>query len=160
MKYPGCVLEFTDQRNKELLNAFRQTCRKKQYIDVEEISCEIVNSPCSRFWVSEERAMIVINAMFKGKNVLCSMRPTKREMFLEIYRRILSIKKTHPNKPLAELVVKVVNSPAPKFYMVPRSAMEIIYKIKKGFYKDPDNKMQKKYNENARRDEELERMRR
>ena len=33
-----------------------------------------------------------------------------------------------------ELVLKAVNSPAPKFYMTPRSAMETIYKIKKGFY--------------------------
>lgn len=62
------------------------------------------------------------------------MRPSKREMFTEIYNRVVALKKHRPDAPLLDLVAKVVNSPAPKFYMKPRCAMEIIYKIKKGFY--------------------------
>ena len=134
MKYHGCILEFTDERNDELMRAFREAINKRTFIDITEISEEVVNMPCSRFWVSEERAMVVVTALIKGKPVLDTMRPTKREMFQEIYNRVLDYQKHFPDASLFELVLKAVNSPAPKFYMTPRSAMEIIYKIKNGFY--------------------------
>lgn len=135
MKYHGCILEFTKERNDELMNAFRSAVAKSKFIDITEISEIVVNTPCSRFWVSEERAKVVIAAMLKGKPILKIMRHTKREMFIEIHKRVLELKKTKPAAPLLELVTEVVNSPAPKFYMRPRCAMEIIYKIKSGFYK-------------------------
>ena len=134
MKYHGCILEFTDERNDELMRAFREAINKRTFIDITEISEEVVNMPCSRFWVSEERAMVVVAALIKGKPVLDAMRPTKREMFKEIYSRVLDYQKQFPDTSMFELVLKAVNSPAPKFYMTPRSAMETIYKIKKGFY--------------------------
>lgn len=134
MKYHGCILEFTDERNKELMKAFRETIKKRTFIDITEISEEIVNMPCSRFWVSEERAMVVVAALIKGRPVLDAMRPTKREMFQEIYNRVLDLQKEFPGASIFQLALKAVNSPAPKFYMTPRSAMETIYKIKKGFY--------------------------
>lgn len=134
MKYHGCILGFTDERNEELMRAFREAINKRTFIDITEISEEVVNMPCSRFWVSEERAMVVVSAMMKGKHVLNAMRPTKQEMFKEIYSRVLALQKQLPELSMFELVLKAVNSPAPKFYMTPRSAMETIYKIKKGFY--------------------------
>ena len=134
VKYPGCVLEFTDERNKELMRAFREAISKSDFIDIAKISEVIVNTPCSRFWVSEERAMVVVAALIKGKPALNAMRPTKREMFTEIYNRVIEMQKKRPDAALFELVMKAVNSPAPKFYMRPRCAMEVIYKIKKGFY--------------------------
>lgn len=134
MKYHGCILEFTHDRNTELMAAFRKAIAKHRFIDIKAISVEVVNTPCSRFWVSEERAMVVILALLKGKPVLNAMRPTKREMFQEIYNRVLALKNQSPDVPLSTLVHNAVNSPAPKFYMTPLSAMEIIYKIKKGHY--------------------------
>lgn len=133
MKYHGCILEFTDKRNEELMNAFRKAIAERDFIDITEVSQVIVNMPCSRFWVSEERAMVVVAALSKGKPVLDTMRPTKREMFQEIYNRVTAIRETS-NEPLFDIVMRVVHSPAPKFYMRPRCAMEIIYKIKKGYY--------------------------
>ncbi len=135
MKHHGCILEFTDERNDELMRAFREAINKRTYINITEISEEVVNMPCSRFWVSEERAMVVVAALISGKPVLDAMRPTKREMFQEIYNRVINLKKQSPKASMFELVIKAVNSQAPKFYMTPRSAMETIYKIKKGFYK-------------------------
>ena len=78
--------------------------------------------------------MVVVAALIKGKPVLDAMRTTKREMFQEIYSRVQKYQKQFPDASLSELVLKAVNSPSPKFYMTPRSAMEIIYKIKKGHY--------------------------
>ena len=134
MKYRGCILEFTHQRNDELMRAFREALDKRPFIDISEVSEVIVNMPCSRFWVSEERAMVVVSAILKGKPVLDTMRPTKREMFQEIFNRVALLRQQQPHAQLFDLVMEVVNSPAPKFYMRPRCAMEIIYKIKKGFY--------------------------
>lgn len=134
MKHHGCILEFTHHRNAELMKAFREVISGRTFIDIAEVSAEIVNRPCSRFWVSEERAMVVINAMLRNKPILSVMRPTKQEMFREIYRRVMDMKQQPPDLSLFDCVIKVVNSPAPKFYMTPRSAMETIYKIKKGFY--------------------------
>ena len=125
---------FTDERNVELMRAFKDAITKSKHIVITEISEIIVNTPCSRFWVSEERAMVVVAALMRGKDILHNMRATKREMYTEIYARVIDLQKQHPHTPLLELVTKVVNSPAPKFYMRPRCAMEIIYKIKKGFY--------------------------
>ncbi len=130
----GCVLEFTHERNKELMRAFRQTISKSKHIDITEISETIVNMPCSRFWVSEERATVVVAALLKGKSILNGMRTTKREMFTEIFNRAIALQQQYPNETLTTLVTRVVNSPAPKFYMKPRCAMEIIYRIKRGFY--------------------------
>lgn len=135
MKYHGCILEFTEKRNKELMKAFREAIGKRSFLYIKEISEDVVNMPCSRFWVSEERAMVVVAALLKGIPILDAMRPTKREMFQEIYNRVIELQKQIPNTSIFELVLKAVNSPAPKFYMTPRSAMETIYKIKKGFYK-------------------------
>lgn len=141
MKYHGCILEFTDERNDELMRAFREAINKRTFIDITEISEEVVNMPCSRFWVTEERAMVVVAALIKGKPVLDAMRPTKREMFQEIYNRVLALQKQFPKaSTMFELVLKAVNSPAPKFYMTPRSAMETIYKIKKGFYEKQERR--------------------
>lgn len=137
MKYHGCILSFSEERNNELMKAFRQAIHHSQYIDIARISQKVVNTPCSRFWVSEERALVVVVAMLKGRHVLNTMRPTKQEMFREIFSRVMTLRQQQPKLTLAELISIVVNSPAPKFYMTPRSAMEIIYKIKKQqrFYK-------------------------
>lgn len=134
MKYYGCILDFTDQRNAELIKAYRAAITDCDQICITEVAEKVVNTPCSRFWVSEERATKVCAALMQGKPVLLPMRPTKREMFQEIYDRVMALKKKRPDETLFNLVLHVVNEPAPKFYMHPRCAMDIIYKIKNGFY--------------------------
>lgn len=98
-----------------------------------DIGAAIVNMPAARFWVSEERATIVVSALLSGRDLPENMRPTKCEMFSEIYHRVLKLRRERPKASVFELVCEVVNSPAPKFYMLPRSAMDIIYKIKNGY---------------------------
>lgn len=134
MKHSGCVLAFTTQRNKELMNAYRNAIINADHIDLSRVAYIIANTPSSRFWVSEERALIVVQAIMNGSPILETMRPLKREMFLEIYHRVCKRMKEKPNTPLPDIVMEVVNSPAPKFYLQDRCAMDIIYKIKSGFY--------------------------
>lgn len=134
MKPFGSILAFTQQRNNELMKAYRHHIRKSAFVDMKRISREIVNSPASRFWVSPERATLVIAAMLAGKDLPENMRPTKAAMFSEIYKRVIKLKRQNPYEPLYKLVFDAVHSPAPQFYMLPRSAMDIIYKIKKKDY--------------------------
>lgn len=134
MKSFGSVLAFTRERNAALLKAYRQQVESASFIRLNEIGQKIVNSPSPRFWVSEERAAAVVSAIMRGKPVLDTMRPTKREMFEEIHHRVVALKTKHPNWHLSELVYEVVNSPAPKFYMEASSALERLFKIRNGWY--------------------------
>lgn len=134
MKTFGAVLAFTRQRNLALLRVYRRCVAEASFVRLDEIGERVVNSPAPRFWVSEQRATTVVSAILRGKPVLDTMRPTKREMFLEIYRRVLILRKKHPKWRLPRLVGHVVHSPAPKFYMEPSSALERLFKIRNGFY--------------------------
>lgn len=134
MKSLGSALAFTRERNAALLKAYREHIDAVEYIRLSEIGKMIVNSPSPRFWVSEERAAAVVSAIMRGKPVLESMRPSKREMFEEIHRRVIALKKRHPDWNLSQLVCKVVNSSAPKFYMEASSALERLFKIRNGWY--------------------------
>lgn len=133
MKYYGCILDFTDERNSELIRVFREKLASANYIIMPDIFEQVANSPCKRFWVSEERAAIVISAMLSGKK-LPNMRQNKREMFNEVFRRFVELQKEYPDASVYELSIKVVHQPAPRFYMTPRTVGELIYRIKNGWY--------------------------
>lgn len=134
MKHIGSVSHFISERNRALLSEFRRQVSKCAFVTLNEIGERVVNSPAPRFWVSEERAAIVVSAIMRGKPVLKTMRLSKREMFEEIHRRVVILKKSHPDWFLYELVHEVVNSPAPKFYMKTSSALERLFKIRNGWY--------------------------
>lgn len=133
MKYYGSILDFTQERNQELMRVYQEELSKAGYIVMPKIFEQVANSPCSRFWVSEERAAIVISTLLAGK-VIPNMRKNKREMFDEIFRRFLIVREQYPEKSIYALAIMVVNQPAPKFYMTPRTVGELIYRIKNGWY--------------------------
>lgn len=130
MKKTGSVLDFTEQRNAALLRTMRTRMLESRCICMAEIFREVAESPAERFWVSEERACDVFVKMITGKQ-LPKMNPNKREMFGEIYRRVLVLFDKRPESSIIELVREVVYSPAPKFYLTPRSVGEYICRIKK-----------------------------
>ena len=132
MKPHGSKFEYEKQRNEDLMRAFNELIEAAPYICLSSIYSQLVNRPSSRFWVSEERAAIVIAAMMKGDR-LERMRPNKREMFYEIYRRAMILKKEKPTLSIFELAFQVVKQKAPKFYLTPGSAEVIIYRTKKLF---------------------------
>lgn len=139
MKYYGSILDFTQERNQELMRVYQEELSKAGYIVMPKIFEQVANSPCSRFWVSEERAAIVISTLLAGK-VVPNMRRNKREMFDEIFRRFLIAREQYPEKSIYALAIMVVNQPAPKFYMTPRTVGELIYRIKNGWYEKQFNR--------------------
>lgn len=135
MKHQGCISDYIPQRNLELIQAYRRALSTKEFIVRHEVCTIVANTPCSRFWISEERATAVITDLFKGKYVLDNMRPLKREMFMELFKRTQKLRAEQPDVPLFDIVMLAVNSPAPKFYMTPDSIVQIIWRIRRGHYK-------------------------
>ena len=129
MKSTGAIFEYEKERGEDLLQAYRREIALCKRITL-DVWAKIAESPAARFWVSGERAAIVVSRIMKG-DALPEMRPLKREMFLEIYRRVLEIRGAAPSLSLCACCEKAVNLPAPKFYMTPLSVRQTIYKIKR-----------------------------
>lgn len=140
MKHHGSKFEYEEERNHDLMSVYHKLVSDSDLISLPQIYREVVNMPSARFWVSEERAAIVISAMAKGDELL-SMRPTKREMFVEIYNRAMQIKKEFPSLSVYDIAFKVVRQPAPKFYITPGYAKNIIFYAKKKWYEARKQKL-------------------
>lgn len=130
MKHFGSKFEFERQRNEDLYRAYRNAIADCRQIYVNELYIRIANSPSIRFWVSEERAAIVLSKMLKGDRLLY-MRPLKREMFYAIFEEYTRLKSLYPDCNISELAFLAVRQPAPKFYLTPGSAKVIICRIRK-----------------------------
>lgn len=133
MKPTGSHFEYEAQRNDDLMNVYHQAIVNASHVCMPDIYETVANSPSRRFWVSEERAAIVVSAMMRG-DTLGNMRPLKREMYNEIYSRVLKLQEQQPHLPISQLVAQVVEQPAPKFYLTPGSAKVLICKIRKEWY--------------------------
>ena len=140
MKYQGSFFEYEQERNEDLIRAFCAKIGSSEIMSLDDMWKEIAAMPSKRFWVTKERAAIIVSRIAKGDN-LNRMRELKREMFFEIYDRVKELKTSQPHTSLIRLCSKVVNSPAPKFYMTPDSVRVIIYKIKRGWYKERKRKL-------------------
>lgn len=132
-KTPGSTLDFSKQRISALMQEYHRYVDSSRFIRMPDVFAHIVNCPCPRFWVSNDRAVVVINAMLKGET-FPKMRPCKKEMFLEILARVLAMRKRFPARSLYHIVADVVAQPAPKFYLSPSSAKIMFYKAKKQWY--------------------------
>ncbi len=129
MKKKGSVIEFTACRDAELHRAFMDVLRESPLTvrSLNQMFALAAASPCSRFWVSEERAAEVISALLAGKE-FPDMSQQKRRMYGEILRRVRPILRENPGMPVSHAVFDVVNSPAPEFYLTTLSTRSIIYR--------------------------------
>lgn len=130
MKKTGASFEYERERDDDLLRVYRDAIHAASHIHMPDILNAVVNTPSKRFWVSEERAAVVVARMLKG-DTCPHMRPQKREMFNEILRRVKEMRRQHPDMTIAMLVFHVVRQPAPKFYLTPGSAKVILSRIRK-----------------------------
>lgn len=139
MKNVGSYFEYEEARNRDLMRAYREQLASAKNASMSKVYEATVNMPSERFWVSEERAAIVISNMMRGDR-LDAMRPTKKAMFYEIFDRVKAAQLENPKETIYNLTFDVVNSPAPRFYLTPGSAKVIINKIKKQWYEQRKRK--------------------
>lgn len=133
-------MDFESERNNEIMKTYNKLVRESDFLCLEKLCKELVNHPTTRFWVSEERAAIVLSKMMRGEK-LKGMRPTKKEMFKEIFRRAMALRKKHPEWSALTLAFKVVCQPAPKFYISPSYAKGIIHQTKKKWFEERRRKL-------------------
>ena len=131
MRKKNSLSEFGSQRSKLLLENFRRSIVTQSQISFKKAFHDAANAPAPRFWVSEARATRVVAMMMKGENPLEGMRKEKREMYLEIFRRVNEMKDKRRGDSLGDLVFEVVNSEAPKSYLDWQWAQRLILKEKK-----------------------------
>ncbi|MCR5547341.1 MAG: hypothetical protein K6F25_01150 [Bacteroidales bacterium] len=139
MKHAGSTFEHEEARNRDLMRAYKAALAESCGKSAAYVYKKVAESPAERFWVSEERAAIVISDMFKGRRI-DRMRPNKREMYEEIYRRVLALKGERPDESIYSLTFEVVQQQAPKFYLTPDSVRIIIHYIKKKWYEQRKRK--------------------
>lgn len=128
MRKIGSGFEYEYERDKDLLRAYREAMSFRD--NSVSIYHKIVSMPSRRFWVSEERATVVITKMIKhGVHSISRMQPKKQEMFIEIYRRVSLMRRQRPTDSIYNIVFDVVNQQAPEFYLTSGSAKVILHRI-------------------------------
>lgn len=120
MKKTGNISDFAEERDAALMAAYRQELTETRATSLDSIAAGVAVRPCSRFWVSEERAVAVISAMLRGRDVTATMHPSKRRMYEEIYRRTMALRARRPHASLISVIPEVIYSEAPEFYLSPR----------------------------------------
>lgn len=135
MKHFGAKMEYSEERMNDLMRAYDEYIESCDYIRMSDVYKTIVNMRSERFWVSDIRATKVVYSMLRGIK-LSKMRPLKREMFEEIFRRVLAMKKENPDMTISECCSMVVCQPAPKFYLTPGSAKIMVCKARKKWIRE------------------------
>ena len=135
MRRKGSVSMFTERRNRDLLRAYNEQVRKHLHLYGRVVKAKlmerVVASQASRFWVSSERACVIIYRMERGESV-DYMKPDKRRFYTELYRAFCNYKKQHPEQRCVKHIVElVVMQPAPCFPVTPRVAKNIIEKTRR-----------------------------
>lgn len=122
--------DYTEERDADLLRAYKDEIRTLAVIDFSDACQAAACRPSRRFWISEERATKVVAAMLRGRRRV-SQKPMRQAMYDEICRRVAAMQAASPDVPLADLVCRVVHSPAPSFYLTRGSARVIICRARK-----------------------------
>lgn len=137
-KHKGNNNSYTDQRDEELAEAFSRAkeylLRTKGYITLSSAVNIARMSPCSRFFVSEERASKIIRRMIKHEQGKCpdplaDMIDQRRRMFSHIYIIYKRLRDNHPQFKHPDLVVLACAHPAQEFYLTSNSAKTILGRI-------------------------------
>lgn len=141
MKHKGAIMEYSKERMDDLMRAYDEYVSSCAYIRMPEVYRVIVNMPSRRFWVSDIRAALVISAMMRGETDLSAMWPLKKEMYEEIYSRVIALRKISPELSVSELCAKVIVQPAPKFYLTPGSAKIMVCKARKQWMREKKKRL-------------------
>nr|DAW84261.1 MAG TPA: hypothetical protein [Caudoviricetes sp.] len=143
MKHKGALMEYSQERSDDLMRAYDEYLASCDYIRMPDVYNNIVDMPSRRFWVSDVRAALVISAMIRGEARLDKMCASKREMYEEIYRRVIIMREKYPEKTTSELCAMVVMLPAPKFYLTPGSAKIMVCKARKEWLRKKQQRLRR-----------------
>lgn len=92
---------------------------------------DLVKLPAPRFWCSETQAAKSIVEKLHGVTPKKEPLPQRKRMYDQLYSRFLEERELRPSAPMSEIVIDIVNSPAPESYITPESAKVIISVFRK-----------------------------
>ena len=124
-------LEFKEERDKDFLASYdfviKKHGEKAPYLKRDELLLEAIMRPAKRFYVSEEQSFRIISKMLKGQGIGIR-NPLKLQMYEEIFLRVKQeLEKS--NLSTIEIIEKVINQSAPRFYIDIKSARILHYKL-------------------------------
>lgn len=140
MKNFGSKSEYHHERTSDLLRVYFRYLETCKHVSMPDVFKNVVEMPASRFWVSASRAAVVVASIMRGDK-LDYMRPNKREMFFEIHRRVVELRRSCSDWSIPKLIEAVIAQPAPKFYLAPGSARVLILKAKKKWFAEKSKKL-------------------
>lgn len=133
MKHKGTGNVYITQRNKDLYEKYKDVIKFSEIITSKEIFRRLVSMPAKRFYVSEDRASVIIRKMMKGEEV-GNMKKETKKMYHDMFNLVTKILNSDKTSTMSKAISKVLNGDAPYFYLTENSARVIISRIKNKKY--------------------------
>lgn len=132
MRKINSTAEFEAVRRRFLLENFRDVIARQSQISLKRAFRDTAERPAPRFWVSEDRAALIVSKMMADESCVEGMYEEKKEMYREIYRRFCKIRRQSPARPVADIIFDIVNGEAPRSYLSWQRVKTIVYNEKRG----------------------------
>ena len=131
MKHKGSQSDFIEQRNKELLTAYNDIIYSTpEPVSPDEVFRRLAAAPCSRLWISEERAAEVVAAMRRRPDAPMG-KGMRRAMYSLLFRRTMAVLASRPGTPLSTAAAMAVRKPSPSFFLAPSSCRVIVSRLRR-----------------------------
>lgn len=128
MKKPGTKSEFIDDRDTELARRVRNLMRERNITFCQAIKLAS-ETPASRFWIDEDRAIRLLRERRNGIGNGPKNR-RRRRLLLDLERRVEKLIGDNPDISFYDAVTRAVNSPAPSFYASVRTTYRVLHRQK------------------------------
>lgn len=128
MKHKGNVCVYARERERALYEAFRLVAGCMGVVCMERVFGVMARMSAPRFYVSEERALCVVQRLARGEDALAGMREEKRRMYGEIWRRVRRLM-SGKGLDMRSAVGRVLVERAPSFYLTERSLRVTFYRM-------------------------------
>lgn len=127
MKKRNAKCDYIAQRNEDLKKEFIARLGKTDFRRIDDIFPCLAQIPARRFYITEERALILLNQYERNGAWPAAMNKRRIMMMEEIRSRVKALMLKRPKLSLRDAVYEVVNSTAPNYYLTPRSIRTITY---------------------------------
>ena len=137
MRPKGSQLSYREDRDQELYRAFKAALpnfqREDSSYDYDAAITAAINTPSSRYWISEGKAYNMIRWITDDPSRLDNMFAEKRLMYKSLIDTYNRLRNDPANDDLTNVQVAYLASdePAPSFFMGVSNAKQIIQRIRR-----------------------------
>lgn len=94
---------------------------------ISEVILALTIHPSPRFWVTPERAAIVVSSMLKGEKNSTRNYDMRIRMYNEIFHKVKIVLRDNPDLSVYSAVHKVIYKPASSFFLSYHAMRKIVY---------------------------------